>query len=206
MITPLLELKYIKQMNIALPILLLIFGGLTFWMLSESKLKWYFKSVCIFSFCLFTVVFWVSIHSFLGWPADEDDMPEKILIHWVIIKEPNKFTKSDGAIYVLLQSVGDKKVNDFLNFFGYKKGSMEPRLYGLSYDRELHEKLEKQIMPHLRKGQPVAGKLTKKKQGEAKSPRNGDKKPKGKGGGSESQEQKWEFHRLKPSDIQVKPE
>ena len=28
-------------MNIALPVLLLIFGALTFWVLTESSLKWY---------------------------------------------------------------------------------------------------------------------------------------------------------------------
>ena len=44
-------------MNIALPVLLLIFGGLTFWLLNESSLKWYFKTVCISVFCIFTVIF-----------------------------------------------------------------------------------------------------------------------------------------------------
>ena len=72
-------------MNIALPILLLVFGGLTFWVLTESSLKWYLKAACISPICLFTIVFWSSIHSFLGWPALEDDIPEKVLIHWVII-------------------------------------------------------------------------------------------------------------------------
>ena len=31
-------------MNIALPILLLVFGGLSFWILTESKVKWYVKT------------------------------------------------------------------------------------------------------------------------------------------------------------------
>ena len=102
-------------MNIALPILLLVFGGLTFWVLTESSLKWYLKAACISTFCLFTIVFWSSIHSFLGWPALEDDIPEKVLIHWVIIKEPNKFTKSKGRIYVLLESAGESESNFFAN-------------------------------------------------------------------------------------------
>ena len=92
-------------MNIALPILLLVFGGLSFWILTESTVKWYIKTACISIFCLFTVIFWSTIHSFLGWPANEQDMPEKILIHWVIIKEPNKLTEFDGAIYILLESI-----------------------------------------------------------------------------------------------------
>ena len=49
-------------MNVALPILLLVIGGLTFWLLVESTVKYYLKIACIASFCLFTVIFWGSIH------------------------------------------------------------------------------------------------------------------------------------------------
>ena len=105
------------KMNIALPVLLLVFGGLTFWILSESKIKWYFKSACITTFCVFTIIFWMTIHTFLGWSAREADMPEKMLIHWVIIKEPNKLTSYDGAIYILSESVEEPKGNKFIRFY-----------------------------------------------------------------------------------------
>jgi hypothetical protein len=188
-------------MNIALPILLLVFGGLTFWLLTESSLKWYFKTACISAFCIFTVIFWSSIGSFLGWPASEDDLPKKVLIHWVIIKEPNKFTKFDGAIYVLSESAEEDDSNFILKFFGYKKNKIEPRLYKLSYSRELHEELEKGVIPRLRKGQPVMGKLSKEEGGMGKNKGKGENK----GGGSESQNQEWHFHELLPSDIREKP-
>ena len=191
-------------MNIALPILLLVFGSLTFWLLTESSLKWYFKTACISTFCIFTIIFWSSISSFLGWPAPENDIPEKILIHWVIIKEPNKFTKSEGAIYILLESAEEDDTHPLLRFFGYNKNKIEPRLYGLAYDRDLHEQLEKGVMPKLRKGQPVVGKLSKEKNGIGKG--KNKEKSESKGGGSESQNQKWHFHELLPSDIQGKPE
>jgi hypothetical protein len=193
-------------MNIALPILLLVFGGLSFWVLTESKVRWYVKTACISAFCIFTVIFSTSIHSFLGWPALEDDMPEKILIHWVIIKEPNKVTKSNGGIYVLLQSVREEESSLLLRFFGYRKEKIEPRLFRLKYSRELHEQIEKQIRPSLRNGQPVVGRLTKGKPrpkigfGSSKNPN------KGKGDGSESQNQEWHFHKLLPSEIHKKPE
>ena len=150
-------------MNIALPILLLAFGGLTFWVLNESALKWYIKTACISVFCIFTIIFWTSIHTFLGWPELESDVPEKVLIHWVIIKEPNKYTKYDGRIFVLLESVGEPKSNFLARFFGYRKERVEPRLHGLKYNRELHEKLEKGVMPKQKRGQPVIGRLTKEK-------------------------------------------
>ena len=191
-------------MNIALPILLLVFGGLTFWILNESKLKWYLKTACITTFCLFTIIFWTSIHTFLGWPADEEDMPNKILIHWVIVKEPNKFEEFDGGIFILLETMEELKANRVARFFGYGNNKMKPRLFKLKYSRELHEQLEK-VKGRLKQGQPVAGKLTKEgengkgKKGQGKQ---GDKK----GGGSESQEQDWQFHELRPSDIHQKPD
>ena len=191
-------------MNVALPILLLVFGGLTFWLLTESTLKWYFKTICISTFCIFTIIFWTTIHTFLGWPASEEDMPEKILIHWVIVKEPNKLTKSNGAIYILLQSVEGIKANKVSKFFGYRQDEREPRLHALKYSRQLHEQLEK-FKSKLRQGQPVAGKLTKKgekgktgKKGKGKTNKSGDE--------SESQEQEWHFHQLLPSEIHRKPE
>ena len=177
---------------------------MTFWILNESKLKWYLKTACITTFCLFTIIFWTSIHTFLGWPADEEDVPNKILIHWVIVKEPNKFEEFDGGIFILLETMEKPKANRVARFFGYGKNKMEPRLFGLKYSRELHEQLEK-VKGRLKQGQPVAGKLTKEgKNGKGKKGqgKQGDKK----GGGSESQEQDWQFHELRPSDIHQKPD
>jgi hypothetical protein len=191
-------------MNIALPILLLVFGGLTFWVLNESALKWYFKTACISAFCIFTIIFWSSIHSFLGWPANENDMPEKVVVHWVIIKEPNKFTKFSGRIYILSESSEDTNSNFLSRFFGYSKEKVEPRLYGLKYSRGLHEQLQSGIIPRLKMGQPVAGRFSKKKpKGNSLGKNNGKSKE---GDGSESQEQDWHFHELLPSEIHRKPE
>ena len=192
-------------MTVTLPILLLIFGGLTFWVLNESKLKWYFKSACITTFCVFTVVFWSSIHTFLGWPALEQDVPDKVLLHWAVIKEPNKLTESKGRIYLLIESGKYSAPDPLAKFFGYKKENVEPRLYGIKYNRELHERLEKQIMPKLKQGQPVLGKLTKKGEDGKGKIAGKDKGENQDGEGSESQMQDWQFHELRPSDIQGKP-
>ena len=130
-------------------------------------------------------------------------MPEKVLIHWVIIKEPNKITKSVGGIYVLIESVEESEFVFLARFFGYRKGKNEPRLHGLDYDRELHERLAKGVMPKLRSGQPVLGKFTKGSSGRRKK---GKDNPQKGGSGSESQKQKWEFHELLPSEIHEKPQ
>ena len=147
-------------MNITLPILLLVFGGLTFWILNESKLKWYIRTALIASFCSFTILFYTLIHTFLGWGADQEDMPDKVAIHWVIIKEPNKAREFDGAIYITLETAEKTKDNKLVSFFGYGSNKIQPRLFKIKYSRELHEKLEG-LKSKLKSGQPVMGKLTK---------------------------------------------
>ena len=100
------------------------------------------------------------------------------------------------------ESVDEAGSSVLARFFGYRKEKVEPRLYGIKYSRGLHEQLEG-IKGKLKGGQPVVGKLTKPKDGKGK----GDKGKSGKkGGGSESQEQDWEFHELQPSDIHNKPD
>ena len=130
-------------------------------------------------------------------------MPEKVLIHWVIIKEPNKFTEFNGAIYILVESA-EKETNSMRKVFGYSKDRIEPRLYQLEYNRTLHEKLQNNIVPKLKAGQPVYGKLSKEKR-ESRLGYTSGKTP-SKGDGSESQEQEWHFHELLPSEIHQKPE
>ena len=90
-------------MNITYALLLLIFGGLSLWFLTESKIKWYIKTLCISTFCVFTIIFWSSIHTFLGWPARDADMPEKVRVHWVVIKEPDKLKELPGGIFFLVE-------------------------------------------------------------------------------------------------------
>ena len=66
-------------MNIALPILLLVFGGLSFWLLTESKVRWHLKISCIVTFCVFTVIFWSTIHS----PRIETRSVEDFMVTWI---------------------------------------------------------------------------------------------------------------------------
>lgn len=192
-------------MNITFPLLLLVFGGLTFWLLSESSLKWYLKVACISAFCFFTIVFWGTIHSFLGWPAKEGDLPEKINIHWVIVKEPNKLSGFLGQIYFIIDSSEESRMNSFLRFFGYKHSKVEPREFGLPYSRKLHEQINNEILPRLKNGQVVRGKMEKGGGkdgfGKGKGKISGEGK---KGYVGESQDQEWVFHNLRPGEIQQK--
>lgn len=194
-------------MNIAYGVLLLIFGGLSLWLLTESHLKWYIKAACISTFCIFTIIFWSTVSSFLGWPANDEDIPDVVKMHWVVIKEPDKLTGSPGGIYVMIESA-KKEEPGILSFFGYTSKLKEPRLFGLPYSRELHEQLQQRVIPKLKQGQPVYGSLKKKdgQNGKGKGKNKGKGDSKSKGSGSESQSQDWEFHELRPSDFLEKPE
>lgn len=198
----------------ALALLLLVSGFLAFWLLIESKLSWIFKIVSISLFCFATIVFYFSLSSFLGWSAMDKDLPEKISIHWVVIKEPSKITSDKGRIYLLLEAFRTKYESRLLNMFGYKARKDEPRLFSIPYSRELNESLQKEVIPRLKNGQVVDGRITK---GDGKGNGNGKGKGKGKGGkgkgdgegdgeggGSESQEQEYHFYNLKPGEIQKK--
>ena len=188
-------------MNITLPILLLVFGGLTFWILNESKLKWYIRTALIASFCSFTIFFYTQIHSFLGWAADQDAIPDKVAIHWVIIKEPNTLLDFDGKIYVLLESA-EKDESFIRELFGYDRKGVEPRLHEMDYNRNLHEQLQK-IQSKLKNGQPVLGSLRSVEGNKGREGSN--EEGENKGDGSESQNQEWQFHELRPSDFLDKP-
>jgi len=189
-------------MNITLPILLLVVGAISFWVLNESKLKWYIRTGLITSFCAFTIFFHTQISSFLGWAAEQTDIPDKIAIHWIIIKEPNKILDYDGRIYILLESAEQDK-SFIRELFGYTQKGVEPRLHEMEYTRNLHEQLQK-VQSKLSNGQPVLGSLKSGEKGK-KGKKGSDEKGKNKGDGSESQNQEWYFHELRPSDFLNKP-
>ena len=67
------------------------------------------------------MVFWNATDSFLGWPANKYDMPEKSIIHWVVIKEPDKLNGNEGGIYVLAESVHKGDQNG--KYVNYVKGN-----------------------------------------------------------------------------------
>lgn len=199
-------------MTITLVLMLLIFGAIAFWLLVESSLSWIAKIVSISLFCLFTVMFYFSIPSFLGWSALDKDIPEKVSIHWIVIKEPMPMANDKGRIYFLLEGFRSKYENKLLNMFGYKARKDEPRLFSIPYSRPLHEELQKEVVPRLKDGQIVDGKIVKNKgkgngkggKGKGNGSGKGNADGVNKGGGSESQEQEFHFYNLPPGEIQKK--
>ena len=91
----------------------------------------------------------------------------------MVINEPAKLVDDPGAIYVLVESPTVPQ-NWIKKVFGYKVTHIAPRLFGLPYSRELHEKLAKEVIPALKSGKPVYGSLSKEnKKGNASNVANG---------------------------------
>lgn len=185
---------------------LLFLGGIIFWLLVESKVHTLFKILMTSIFCVFTIGFFSGLSSFLGWAANDKNLPEIVTIVAANIKEPNKNLGQKGAIYLTLDSVKSKYDNQFFKMLKYESDKNEPRMFRLPYSRQLHEQLQKNVIPKLQKGQKVTGKLSKKgggKNGKGKGQPEG-KESDQKGGGSESLEQEYQFYNLTPGEIQKK--
>lgn len=189
------------MISLTIPVFLLLIGGLVIWILVESKVNWIFKIISTTTICIFSIGLFLSLQTFLGWPSDSN-LPEKVSIRWVIIKEPSPSLNFKGKIYLLLDSVKSKYDNKMLDLLGHKNEVKEPRLYSIPYSRELHKELEKNVIPRLKDGQIVNGKMTKSGKQGVKG-KKGDGKD-GKGGNSESQTQEYMFYNLPPSEIQPK--
>ena len=151
----------------------------------------------------------MSIPNFAGWPSG-DRLPDKFLVHWITIKEPDKKTKEDGYIYIWATTLSqqEKEVEgwkQYLLSFGVQDFT-EPRAYRTPYTREGHERGE-DALKKIKNGEPVMGRNNGKKgkgkgkgdgkKGDGKGKGKGGKGKKGgKGGGSFSQSDDISFHDL----------
>lgn len=106
-------------MNISLSILLLCLFSLSFWVLSESRVKLYLKVLLVVGFSFFTVVFYNSTVSFLGWGTPPKELPEILSIRSVVVKEPNQNNKEIGGIWFLIEQPTVKYNETTLNLFGF---------------------------------------------------------------------------------------
>ncbi|MCY0964217.1 hypothetical protein [Parathalassolituus penaei] len=78
-----------------------------------------------------------------GWAAAVA-MPDKFLLHYAVIEEPDKRKNRKGAIYIWLSDLAGDKLAD------------QPRAYRLPYDQETHAKVES-AMRRAQAGNPQLG-------------------------------------------------
>ena len=125
--------------TLAIPIAFIVLGAILLWCLIFTKGKWPIKLFLIITVPAFSVAVWNALDSYLGWPAT-DSVPEKSILLWGEVYEPNPQSGDPGKVCVWLIAYDDLAQNN--SPFKYSPEKNEPRAYRLPYSRKLHEQLE----------------------------------------------------------------
>ena len=195
-----------------IPIVFFALFVLTLWFVIGSKGHWALKAAVIATTLHLCVSVGISLDSFAGWPSS-DRLPDKFLIHWMVVKEPSKKTKEPGAIYVWLTSMTDPKSDTpskWRRFFIMLSpdSKRKPRAHVVPYSKGKHEEADG-IVQLLKDGRAVVGERGKGEgegDGDGESVRgNGDNNEDGaNGGGSFSISDGITFHELPPTRLPKK--
>ncbi len=186
-------------MSIAIPIAFLILVVVLLWLIVHLKGKFWIKLTFVSVATYYCIVLWYSLATFAGWSSSEE-LPAEFQVQWIVIKEPNKKTGHDGAIYLWISDIENKaESRNILNFLGYNAQKGEPRSFKIRYTRELHERAAG-AMGMLRRGIPVKGTAItgEKEDGGAETGRGGRRGDGDGRGGFYHNEQEVEFHILPP--------
>ena len=93
----------------------------------RAQINWIIKLILIIGSSLIYVGTYQGMVNFTGWPT-ELKLPNKFQIHWTHIREPDKFTKAEGAIYLWVEELDQ-----------YNVPSGIPRAYKLPYTPPLED-------------------------------------------------------------------
>ena len=203
-----------------IPLAFFTLTALVLWFIIGAKGHWALKAFIILLTLHISLSVGMSIPNFSGWPSD-DPLPAKFLVHWIIIKEPDKTGGDKGNIYIWATNLSgeqEKKVEgwkQYLLSFGVQDFT-EPRSYRTPYTRAGHERGEG-ALTKIKNGEPVMGqnngKGGKGKGGKGKGDGKGKGKGKGsgkgskgggKGGGSFSNSDDISFHDLRDTILPEK--
>jgi len=198
-------------MNFSLGLGFVIIAVLILWFIIGSKGHWLSKALMIMFSLYFCLSVGFSVKDFMGWPTEEI-LPEKFLVHWVVVSEPDKKTGSEGAVYIWTKPLSKtvekhESWEDYL--LSFYDGKSRPRAYRLDYSRGLHEQSQRAI-EMIKRGEQVGGERGKSgKKGKGKAEKGAAKSgkgdsAKGKGGGSLTRNGGISFHQLPPPRLPEK--
>ena len=190
-----------------IPLVFFTLAGLILWFIIGAKGHWLLKASVIFITLYLCLSVGASIPNFAGWPSD-DRLPDEFLVHWILVREPDKKTKDDGSIYIWASTLSGPKEQAYT---GWKRfllsfavqDTREPRSYRTPYSTEAHKRASGAVSK-IRAGGSVVGRNNGK--GDGKGDGKGGKgkgdgteggsKGQGKGGGSFSRSDDISFHDL----------
>lgn len=148
--------------SLAIPLAFILLAAVLCLLLIGSKWKWWQKLALIIIVPSFGLVVWASLGSYKGWPTTSDP-PEKSLVCWMLVREPDLARGDPGAIFLWLVPYDEKKTA--LNPLAYSSPGDEPRAYALPYSRSLHKGLDR-VKGVIKEGRPVVLDLSGPPQGE----------------------------------------
>ncbi len=108
-----------------------------------SRWRWPVKAAAAVAAAAFYLVAYLSLPELLGWPIERDP-PQKFRLHAAYVQQPDKLTRSKGAIYLWLTDSED------LAHMG------APRAYKFPYTAPTHEVVIN-AMSRINKGQAQMG-------------------------------------------------
>lgn len=207
---------------LAVPVSFIILATLALWLIIGAKGYWWVKLFLISCSIYFSVAVWTSLGALTGWPSDAI-LPKKFQVYWTQVKEPDKSTGEDGAIYFWVKELEnkdslekDQKRNSFIvNAFPAKDG--ESRLHVIPYSKKMHQ-ASQGIQKMLKEGIPVMGKNNgafegEENGGEGEGTGEGEGKQMGQGDRNDGGErgynglgpfQEFEFYELPPPKLPQK--
>lgn len=121
-----------NEVLLSLSIAYVFLAALLLLALIHSSINWLLKMVLLIVALGF---YWLSYQGWKetqGWPTITE-LPERFLLHYAVIEEPDEETGTKGAIFVWL--------SDLKNF----KPAQQPRSHQLEYDQKTHAKVEEAL-------------------------------------------------------------
>lgn len=186
---------------IGISITFVVISAMCLWFIILGKGYWWLKGIMVSIVLYFSFGLWYSVSSLSGWPT-EQNLPEKFMVHWALVKEPSKLNSSDlGSILMWASGIDDENEKIESSLFPFKINKKKgPRVYKIPYSEQMHQKLAK-AMQQIAQGKGVMGERNGSGGKEGKGQGNGEGKGKDgqKGYGSLSAEQDFIFYDLPPA-------
>jgi len=148
-----------------IPAVFFVLFLLILWFIIGARGHWLLKAFVIGITLHLCVSVGLSLSGFAGWPC-EDSLPQKFIVHWIVVEEPDKKTKEKGAIYVWVTSIeeGESSLSEewtqmiLARFFITLSPltTNQPRSHIVPYSKQKHKKSE-DVLTQIKAGKTVIG-------------------------------------------------
>jgi hypothetical protein len=118
-----------NEVLLSLTLAYVFFTALLLLALVYSRIPWFFKGGLIIIAVGFYGLSYQGWKETQGW-STTTPLPERFLLHYAVIEEPDEAKGINGSIYMWLTSIGNYQLAE------------APRAYRVDYDLGLHDKLE----------------------------------------------------------------